>query len=102
MANSFGLAVFTVTGTDMALQQNLPPSIAVIMGVATAVAWGLMRDVLSDEIPLAFCPEVYASISILGAVACITLLNLQFSLEVACVIAIAFVLVSCIAAIRWK
>ncbi|MCY1269913.1 hypothetical protein D3C87_839580 [compost metagenome] len=102
VADAFGLAVFTVTGTDMALQQNLPPSIAVIMGVATAVAGGVMRDVLCNEIPLVFRREVYASISILGAVAYITLLDLQISLEVASAIAIAFVFVSRIAAIRWK
>jgi uncharacterized membrane protein YeiH len=102
VADAFGLAVFTVTGTDMALQQNLPPSIAVIMGVATAVAGGVMRDVLCNEIPLVFRREVYASISILGAVVYITLLDLQISLEVASAIAIAFVFVSRIAATRWK
>jgi len=61
-----------------------------------------MRDVLCNEIPLVFRREVYASISILGAVAYITLLDLQISLEVASAIAIAFVFVSRIAAILWK
>lgn len=86
----------------MALHQDLPLSIAVIMGVATAIAGGVMRDALCNEIPMVFKREIYASISILGSVVYITLSEMQISLELASVLAIAFASVSRIAAIRWN
>src|SRR5690606_4278114 len=43
IADAFGLAVFTVYGTEVALQHNLQLSTAVIMGVITGVAGGVMR-----------------------------------------------------------
>ena len=41
LADAFGLAVFTVIGTEVALQNQVPNSTAVIMGVMTGVAGGV-------------------------------------------------------------
>lgn len=48
LADAFGLAVFTVIGTRVALQDQVPNSTAVIMGVMTGVAGGVMRDVICN------------------------------------------------------
>src|SRR5512141_2272378 len=66
-ADAFGLAVFTVIGADKAISLGVPGSIAVIMGVMTGVAGGIIRDMLSGEIPLVLRKEIYATASLCGA-----------------------------------
>ena len=68
IADAFGLSVFTVIGTEVALQYAMPSSTAVIMGVMTGVAGGVMRDVICNEIPLIFKKEIYATACLAGAV----------------------------------
>ncbi|MEN9753452.1 MAG: hypothetical protein RL670_1143 [Actinomycetota bacterium] len=52
--DAIGLGVFTAEGTWVALQMNVDPLIAVIMGIMTAVFGGVLRDVVVNEIPRAF------------------------------------------------
>lgn len=52
VADAFGLSVFTVVGTQNALALDIHAGIAVVMGVMTAVVGGMIRDILSGEIPL--------------------------------------------------
>src|SRR5699024_8478180 len=67
VADAFGLAVFTVIGTDIAIQHHVPISTALIMGVMTGVAGGVLRDIVSNEIPLIFHKEVYATACLAGS-----------------------------------
>ncbi len=68
IADAFGLAVFTVTGTQIAEAANVPAVAAVIMGVITGVAGGLVRDLLTGEIPLILRRgHLYATAAIAGA-----------------------------------
>ena len=76
VADAFGLAVFTVYGTEVALQHQVPLSTAVIMGVITGVAGGVMRDVICNEIPLIFQKEIYAIACVAGSLVFIGLLHL--------------------------
>lgn len=102
LADAFGLAVFTVSGTQVALQLHMPISTAVIMGVMTAVAGGVMRDVICNEIPLIFRQEIYASACILGALVHIGLLQLQSSTEIASIVAMCVVFSVRMAALHWN
>lgn len=47
VADAFGLALFTVIGTHKALTLEAPGVVAVLMGLLTGVAGGMMRDVLA-------------------------------------------------------
>ena len=49
-----GLGLFTVSGTQLALQGDSPAIVAVLMGVVTAVFGGVLRDIVCNEIPKAF------------------------------------------------
>lgn len=63
-----GLALFCITGTVTALEANLHPVSAVLLGVTTAVGGGLLRDVVANEIPQLFDPrDIYALPAMLGA-----------------------------------
>jgi uncharacterized membrane protein YeiH len=101
VADAFGLAVFTVIGTEVAMQHQVPLSTAVIMGVMTGVAGGVMRDVICNEIPLIFKKEIYATACIAGALMFIALrlLNTPHWLDTG--IAMLTVLGIRMAAIRW-
>ena len=101
IADAIGLALFTVYGTEVALQHQVPISTAVIMGVMTGVAGGVMRDVICNEIPLIFQKEIYATACIAGSLAFIGLLQLGMDHGLATVVAMLVVLLTRIAAIYW-
>lgn len=51
--DALGLGLFTASGTQLALTQDLPPIVAVLMGVVTATFGGILRDVVCNDIPTA-------------------------------------------------
>ncbi len=65
--DTLGIALFTILGLQKTLALGLSPLIAVLMGVVSACFGGIIRDVLSNEIPLIFRKEVYAFACLLGA-----------------------------------
>ncbi|MET1078389.1 MAG: trimeric intracellular cation channel family protein [Pseudomonas sp.] len=101
VADAFGLALFTVYGTEVALQHQVPISTAVIMGVMTGVAGGVIRDVICNEIPLIFQKEIYATACIAGSLVFIGLRHLDLAHELATGIAMLVVLLTRLAAIHW-
>lgn len=66
--DTIGLGVFVVIGLEKALEANLGPIQAIIIGTMTAVFGGVIRDILSNEIPLIFRKEMYATACILGGI----------------------------------
>lgn len=48
------VALFTASGTQIALDSGLPAIVAVLLGMVTAVFCGVLRDVFCSEIPRAF------------------------------------------------
>ena len=101
-ADAFGLAVFTVIGTEKAISLGVPGSIAVISGVMTGVAGGIIRDILSGEIPLVLKAEIYATASLCGAIIFVVLANHFPFMPLSAPAAITAVLGLRIAAIHWK
>ena len=65
--DAIGLAVFTIIGFQRAFYTTHLYSIAIVMGVTTGVVGGIIRDVLSGEVPLILRREIYASASLCGA-----------------------------------
>ncbi|GET22595.1 trimeric intracellular cation channel family protein [Prolixibacter denitrificans] len=66
--DTIGIGVFTVIGLEKALMIGIPIPMAIMMGVASAVAGGILRDVFSNEIPLIFHKEIYATACFAGGV----------------------------------
>lgn len=101
-ADAFGLAIFTVIGTDKAISLGVPGSISVIMGVMTGVAGGIIRDMLSGEIPLVLKAEIYATASLCGAIIFVVLTTHFPSMPLPAPAAITAVLALRLAAIHWN
>jgi uncharacterized membrane protein YeiH len=62
-----GLALFAVTGASKALAHGLNPIIAIMLGVVTGVGGGMVRDILTAEIPTVVRSELYAVAAMLAA-----------------------------------
>lgn len=63
-----GLGLFVAAGTLKALDFGVPVVGAVILGMITGIGGGLLRDLLTAEIPLVLRREIYAVAALLGAV----------------------------------
>lgn len=66
--DSIGLGVFTLLGLQKGLTFNLHPIIALIMGMISAVFGGVLRDILTNKVPLIFEKEIYASACLIGGI----------------------------------
>lgn len=66
LADAVGLATFSVIGTQIALEQGHGFVIASVAAVVNGVSGGVLRDLMSDRMPLVFSKELYASISIMA------------------------------------
>lgn len=65
--DALGLGAFTVIGIEAALQRGMAAPIVVVMGVMTAMAGGVMRDIVCREIPLVLQKEIYITASVIGS-----------------------------------
>lgn len=65
--DTIGIGVFTIIGLEKALNLGVYPAVAVMMGMTSAVVGGVIRDTLTNEVPLIFHREIYATACIAGA-----------------------------------
>jgi uncharacterized membrane protein YeiH len=69
VADALGLAVFTISGAQIAEGLEHHGAVVVVMGTLTGVAGGVIRDVLSAEIPMILRKgQIYATAAIAGTV----------------------------------
>ena len=68
-ADALGLSLFAALGTEICLQHNTGPLVAVMLGVTTAVTGGMIRDVICNEIPLILSREIYATAAFAASLA---------------------------------
>ena len=66
--DTVGIGVFTLLGLQKGLSFDLHPVVALIMGMVSAVFGGVLRDVLTNKIPLIFEKEIYALACLAGGV----------------------------------
>lgn len=71
--DTIGLSVFTLLGLQKGLNFELHPIIALIMGMISAVFGGVLRDVLTNKVPLIFEKEIYASACLAGGISYLSL-----------------------------
>lgn len=97
--DTLGIAMFTIIGTEKASALGVDPVIAAIMGMFTAVMGGVIRDILTNETPVIFLKEIYATACLTGAAAYLFLdylgcdRNLNFCLSGLLIVSIRIVAV---------
>ena len=104
VADAFGLALFGILGTEKALENGVPEIVAILLGIVTGVAGGILRDVLRREIPWVFQAEqnLYATAVFAGALAYVLLLDWLPLPDAPRYIGMGVILFLRLAAMRWK
>lgn len=101
-SDAFGLAIFTALGTSKALEIIDSQTVAVVMGIMTGVAGGIIRDILSAEVPLILRREIYATAALCGAISYVIANRMQLPDSTCLAVAIAATLLIRLAAIHWN
>jgi uncharacterized membrane protein YeiH len=71
--DTIGLGVFTITGVETGIKNDLDPIISIALGAMTGTFGGVIRDILCNEIPVIFRKEIYATACLVGALAFVLL-----------------------------
>jgi uncharacterized membrane protein YeiH len=66
VADALGLALFALSGAQLAEAAQCPALIVVLMGTMTGVTGGILRDVITAQVPLILRREIYATAAIVG------------------------------------
>lgn len=103
VVDALGLGIYAVVGAQKSLQAGLPLGAAILIGAVNAAGGGLLRDVLTREVPLLFQPgQFYALTAVVGAVAFVSLVVSQrVDVYPAALVAIALTFVLRVLAIRF-
>ncbi len=101
-ADALGLALFTISGAQIAERMGLQGGVVVLMGTITGVVGGVIRDMLSAEVPLILQRgRFYATAAIAGAVVYLLLEQLMPRTQAA-LVGMACIAALRIAAIHWE
>ena len=84
--DTLGLAVATISGAHLALQQDVAWHAAIILGAITAVTGGLLRDVLCQLEPVLLHRETIGTSSLMGAIVFVALRQSDLELNIAALI----------------
>lgn len=71
--DTFGLAVATLSGTQLAFEENVAWYAAILLGVITAVTGGLLRDILCQLEPVLLHRETIGTSALMGAITFVAL-----------------------------
>lgn len=80
--DTIGLGVFTITGVETGIQNDLDPIISVALGAMTGTFGGVIRDILCNEIPVIFRKEIYATACLIGALAYIIMYDMGIDADI--------------------
>lgn len=68
--DAVGLAVFTVSGMNTAMQQSDNVLLILILGMCTGVGGGMLRDMMINTMPKVLRKRIYAVASLVGGAVC--------------------------------
>ena len=98
--DAFGLAIFTVIGTQKAIMAGCSELISVSMGIMTGVLGGIIRDVLAGRAPLILRSEIYATASFIGSILFVICVKFNINRDITYLLPIFFTFVIRLVSIR--
>ena len=99
--DTFGLAIATISGTQLAFEQNIDWYSAILLGVITAVTGGLLRDVLCQLEPVLLHRETIGTSSLMGAITFVVLTELSAANSISAILAGSVVVLTRVLSIRF-
>lgn len=100
--DTIGISVFTLLGVQKGLNFDLHPFVALVMGMSSAVMGGVIRDVLTNEIPLIFHREIYASACLAGGIVYLLLNPLDMNEDFQFILSAAIIVIIRTIAVQYK
>ncbi|MCQ2216503.1 MAG: trimeric intracellular cation channel family protein [Bacteroidales bacterium] len=101
-ADTIGLALFTIAGTQKAYLNGMPVWVSIGMGCITGVLGGVIRDVFAGLKPTIFSEDFYATASVIGAAVYFAFPYIGFSAEVSSVSGMFTIVILRFLAVRYK
>jgi uncharacterized membrane protein YeiH len=100
--DTVGISFFTILGVEKALSLGVRPEIAAIMGMFSAVMGGVIRDTLTNEIPVLFRKEIYATACLVGAILYLLLYKWGVERDVNIIVSCLLIFIIRIVAVKYK
>jgi uncharacterized membrane protein YeiH len=102
VADALGLALFSISGAQIAEQADLHGLIVILMGTITGTAGGVLRDVLLADIPVILRRgNIYATAAMIGIAAYLLLQQAGVMVSVAALLGMMIITALRLAAIIW-
>ena len=99
--DTFGLAVATMSGTQLAFEMDVTWFAAIILGVITAVTGGLLRDVLCQLEPVLLHRETIGTCTMMGAITFVVLHQFSFGENICAIVGGAVVILTRVISIQF-
>jgi uncharacterized membrane protein YeiH len=90
--DTIGIGIFTILGIETASEFGLNVEYCLILGVISACFGGVIRDVLTNEIPLIFRKEIYAAACFIGGVIYVFLTKYSYLTNINVLVSILIVI----------
>lgn len=100
--DTIGLGLYTVVGIEKALAADIPWIICIAFGTMSACFGGVIRDILSNEVPVVFREEIYATACIAGGIVYFLLSQFHISINIIFIISLSVVILIRILAVTYK
>ena len=89
-------------GLHKAILHSYQPWCAIVLGVVTAVAGGILRDICINEVPLIFRKEIYALAAIAGGLVYVFCHSAGWRIEACALISSIVVIATRMLAVKYK
>jgi len=99
--DTLGISFFTILGVEKALSLGVRPEIAAIMGMFSAIMGGVIRDVLTNETPVLFRKEIYATACLMGAILYLVLYRFDVDRNINLLISSGIILIIRFVAVKY-
>lgn len=99
--DTFGLAVATMSGTQLSFEMDVTWFAAIILGLITAVTGGLLRDVLCQVEPVLLHRETIGTSALMGAITFVALHQIDLSENLAALLGGVVVILTRIISIQF-
>ena len=99
--DTFGLAIATISGTQLAFELNISWYGAILLGLVTSVTGGLLRDVLCQLEPVLLHRETIGTSCLMGAITFVVLIELNVANSIGAILGGSVVVLTRVLSIRF-
>nr|WP_180706048.1 trimeric intracellular cation channel family protein [Psychromonas sp. CD1] len=101
MWDALGLSTFTIVGAQKAMLLGFSPLIVIAMGCVTGVVGGMIRDILTGQVPFVLQKEIYATASLFGGLLFVSCTYIGFEPFIVMIVAMSGALSLRLGALYW-